>query len=49
MGYSTPKKQLDLKEFLSAPAKKKPLVRKFAATKPKAEAAAPDTSSDTAS
>ena len=24
MGYSQPKKQLDLKEFLSAPAKKRP-------------------------
>jgi len=28
MGYSTPKKQLDLKEFLSEPAKKLPF-RKF--------------------
>ena len=28
MGYSTPKKQLDLKEFLSQPAKK-PFKRKF--------------------
>ena len=28
MGYSTPKKQLDLKEFLSQPAKK-PYNRKF--------------------
>ncbi|WP_144435460.1 hypothetical protein [Roseovarius atlanticus] len=37
MGYSTPKKQLDLKEFLSEPAKKLPF-RKFgmrsAPTKP---------------
>lgn len=29
MGYSTPKKQLDLKEFLSQPAKKRPGAAKF--------------------
>ncbi len=27
MGYSTPKKQLDLKEFLSQPTKKPPMKR----------------------
>ncbi|MGR3381190.1 hypothetical protein [Roseovarius indicus] len=27
MGYSAPKKQLDLKEFLSEPAKKRPFKR----------------------
>ncbi|CAN0267036.1 unnamed protein product [Chrysoparadoxa australica] len=41
MGYSTPKKQLDLKEFLSEPAKKQPY-RKFgkrsAPVKPKTSA-----------
>lgn len=29
MGYSTPKKQLDLKEFLSEPAKKRSYKRTF--------------------
>ena len=29
MGYSTPKKQLDLKEFLSTPAKRLPYKKKF--------------------
>lgn len=29
MGYSTPKKQFDLKEFLSQPAKKKSFKRTF--------------------
>ena len=29
MGYSTPKKQLDLKEFLSQPAQKRPFKRTF--------------------
>ena len=29
MGYSTPKKQLDLREFLSQPAKKLPGAAKF--------------------
>lgn len=36
MGYSQPKKQLDLKEFLSKPAKKRPYNRKFVAMKPQA-------------
>jgi hypothetical protein len=34
MGYSHPKKQLDLTEFLSTPAKKRPYIRKFGAMKP---------------
>ena len=29
MGYSAPKKQLDLKEFLSTPAKRLPYKKKF--------------------
>ena len=29
MGYSQPKKQLDLKEFLSTPAKRRPGGKKF--------------------
>ena len=29
MGYSQPKKQLDLKEFLSTPAKKRPGAKTF--------------------
>lgn len=37
MGYSVPKKQLDLKEFLSTPAKKRPLVRKFGSFKPQVQ------------
>jgi len=51
MGYSTPKKQLDLKEFLSQPAKKLP-TRRFgerkSPTKPTlhAEAAAQDNGKD---
>ncbi|MEI4473595.1 hypothetical protein [Frigidibacter sp. MR17.24] len=40
MGYSTPKKQLDLKEFLSTPAKKKPFVRNAAKARPRPEAEA---------
>mgnify|MGYP003124781866 CR=1 FL=1 len=36
MGYSQPKKQLDLKDFLSTPAKKRPYSRKFGAMKPQA-------------
>ncbi|WP_198135739.1 hypothetical protein [Sagittula stellata] len=42
MGYSQPKKQLDLKEFLSTPAKKRPYGRKFGAMKPQAATAKPD-------
>jgi hypothetical protein len=38
MGYSVPKKKLDLKEFLSTPAKKRPFVRKFGAFKPQVQA-----------
>lgn len=38
MGYSVPKKQLDLKAFLSTPAKKRPLVRKFGSFKPQVQA-----------
>ena len=38
MGYSPTKKQLDLKEFLSTPAKKRPLVRKFSSFKPQVQA-----------
>lgn len=41
MGYSPPKKQLDLKEFLSTPAKKRPYNRKFGAMKPQAAAVNP--------
>lgn len=41
MGYSQPKKQLDLKEFLSTPAKKRPYNRKFGAMKPQAAAVQP--------
>ena len=41
MGYSQPKKQLDLKEFLSAPAKKRPYNRKFGAMKPQAAPSKP--------
>lgn len=41
MGYSPPKKQLDLKEFLSTPAKKRSYNRKFGAMKPQAAAAHP--------
>ncbi|WP_335949950.1 hypothetical protein [Salipiger bermudensis] len=37
MGYSQPKKQLDLREFLSTPAKKKPFGRKFGSAKPQAQ------------
>ena len=33
MGYSTPKKQLDLKEFLSTPAKRLPYKKKFSQVK----------------
>lgn len=39
MGYSQPKKQLDLKEFLSTPAKKRSYGRKFGAMKPQAATA----------
>jgi hypothetical protein len=54
MGYSVPKKQLDLKEFLSTPAKKRPLIRKFgsfqsqvpAPAAPDAPAAKPDEATD---
>lgn len=49
MGYSTPKKPLDLKEFLSTPAKKKPQPRRFPATRPKPVDATPEPSDDTAS
>lgn len=38
MGYSVPKKQLDLKEFLSTPAKKRPFGRKFGSFKPQVQA-----------
>ncbi|WP_164933019.1 hypothetical protein [Tropicibacter alexandrii] len=38
MGYSVPKKQLDLKEFLSTPAKKRPMVRRFGSFKPQPQA-----------
>ncbi|MBT9383484.1 hypothetical protein KM176_06410 [Pseudooceanicola sp. CBS1P-1] len=41
MGYSQPKKQLDLKEFLSTPAKKRPYNRKFGAPKPQTVAPKP--------
>ncbi|EPX80513.1 hypothetical protein [Salipiger mucosus] len=42
MGYSSPKKQLDLKEFLSTPAKKRPGGKGFSYRKydaPKAQPA----------
>lgn len=42
MGYSVSKKQLDLKEFLSTPAKKRPNTRKFGSFKP--QVPAPQTS-----
>lgn len=42
MGYSTPKKQLDLKEFLSTPAKHKPQVRRFGSMKPREAPKAPE-------
>ncbi|WP_171054069.1 hypothetical protein [Arenibacterium halophilum] len=41
MGYSQPKKQLDLKEFLSKPAVKLPYNRKFGLMKPQAAPAKP--------
>lgn len=40
MGYSTPKKQLDLKEFLSQPATKRPFRNGMAYRRPGAAAAA---------
>jgi len=45
---STPKKQLDLKEFLSTSAKKGPFGRKFPSTKPRTQPAeaAPRTKQD---
>ncbi|MEN9059975.1 hypothetical protein [Ponticoccus litoralis] len=43
MGYSVPKKQLDLKEFLSTPAKKRPFSRNFGSIKPQAQASKTDT------
>lgn len=48
MGYSQPKKQLDLKEFLSTPAKKRPHSRKFGNAKPQVQPpqAAPEVKSD---
>lgn len=49
MGYSQPKKQLDLKEFLSTPAKKRPASRKWGMSKPlasKDQPAAPEEKSD---
>lgn len=45
MGYSQPKKQLDLKEFLSKPAKKRPGAKKFGYRR---FPAAPTTSQDDA-
>ena len=41
MGYSSPKKQLDLKEFLSTPAKKLPFNRQFGRARALAKAEAP--------
>lgn len=51
MGYSSPKKQLDLKEFLSAPAKKRPGgkgvgFRKYPAVKAEPAEDSPDTRVD---
>lgn len=46
MGYSTPKKQLDLKDFLSQPAKK-PVRRKFGARTRPIQQAKPDSTTDT--
>ncbi|SDF65836.1 hypothetical protein SAMN04488105_14311 [Salipiger thiooxidans] len=45
MGYSQPKKQLDLKEFLSTPAKKRPYNRKFGTMKPQAATSKPTATS----
>lgn len=42
MGYSQPKKQLDLRVFLSTPAKKLPYNRKFGALKPQAATLKPN-------
>lgn len=41
MGYSPQKKQLDLKEFLSTPAKKRPYKSKFDMMRKQTETAAP--------
>lgn len=51
MGYSSPKKQLDLKEFLSTPAKKRPGgkgfgFRKYPAAKAQTEKDAPGPAAD---
>ena len=45
MGYSQPKKQLDLKKFLGTPAKKRPYNRKFGAMKPQAVMSKPTATS----
>ena len=47
MGYSQPKKQLDLKDFLSTPAKKRPTRRKFGDMKPQATVSEPPPASET--
>lgn len=47
MGYSQPKKQLDLKEFLSTPAKKRPGAKKFGYRKFPMAPAKPQDSSPT--
>jgi hypothetical protein len=46
MGYSTPKKQLDLKDFLSQPAKK-PVRRTFGNRSRPIQADKPDSTNDT--
>lgn len=46
MGYSSPKKQLDLKAFLSEPAKRRPGGKGYGFNRPAASKAAPDTHED---
>ena len=47
MGYSQPKKQLDLKEFLSQPAKRLPRKNRFSFRNPAARPPQPDAEKST--